>query len=306
MKNQSFDLNSQTLNHQTEKSTVPERARARREPNMKANSCLSLITLSVVVLSFAFGIGGAAIPATAALAAGVPTPISTPTPCNTLPGSRCGITMGPITFFGAIAPTLTIGTSSFSGKWSSPAAAAWQGTFTGTGIYPYGAIGDSNWSFAGLQASTLPAGTYFGFGDLDFGSGTDERFFLQALDSGGNPIQMPWLNDTSYCSNSSVSVTCDLANPPEYVWGGSTGAIGGDGSAVPASTYEFDGYNVLGNPNLWYWVNSNMPIDGLMVSSFSTFDGMAVAAPTPEPGSLLLLGSGVLGLGGLLRRRLLG
>jgi hypothetical protein len=117
---------------------------------------------------------------------------------------------------------------------------------------------------------------------------------------------MPWLNDTSYCSNSSVSVTCDLANPPEYVWGGSTGAIGGDGSAVPASTYEFDGYNVLGNPNLWYWVNSNMPIDGLMVSSFSTFDGMAVAAPTPEPGSLLLLGSGVLGLGGLLRRRLLG
>jgi hypothetical protein len=75
---------------------------------------------------------------------------------------------------------------------------------------------------------------------------------------------------------------------------------------VPASTYEFDGYNVLGNPNLWYWVNSNMPIDGLMVSSFSTFDGMAVAAPTPEPGSLLLLGSGVLGLGGLLRRRLLG
>ncbi len=274
--------------------------------NMRNRSFFSPFTLSLITLSLAFGIAMSAIPATATvLMSGVPTPISTPVPCIT-PGSLCGITTGPVTFFGAIEPTVTVGTSNFKGTWSSPVATAWLGTFKGTGTYPYGASGPSMWNFTTLQAGNLPAGTFVGFGDLDFGSGTDERFLLQALDLNKNPIQIPWLNDTSYCSTSSVSEPCENYTPPEYVWNGTNGTIpGGGGTQVPAYTYEFDGFNVTGNPNLWYWITTDMPIDGLKVRSFSTYDGMALAAPTPEPGSLILLGSGVVGLAGLLRRRLL-
>jgi hypothetical protein len=40
--------------------------------------------------------------------------------------------------------------------------------------------------------------------------------------------------------------------------------------------------------------------------SYFGLDDISLTSQTPEPGTLMLLGSGVLGLGGLLRRRLLG
>jgi hypothetical protein len=75
-----------------------------------------------------------------------------------------------------------------------------------------------------------------------------------------------------------MSIVPDLANPPQWGWETSSQ---GDGQS-----YEC----FFGNCGL---VQTDL--------AFS-FEPQA----TPEPGSLILLGSGVLGLGGFLRRRLLG
>ena len=62
----------------------------------------------------------------------------------------------------------------------SPVAPPWQGTFSATGLYPSHNIGTSIWNFSALPGNVLAAGTFVGFGDLDFGSGDDERFTLTA------------------------------------------------------------------------------------------------------------------------------
>lgn len=303
MKNTSFELNPMVANRQPEKTTVLEPSQGIGAEKIKATVGKSLLTMSVVVLALALGIGSAVTPASAAvLNSTVLVPLTLPQPC---PGSRCGLTTQPVTIFGATEPTLTVGTSTFSGSWSAPVASGWQGTFTGTGSNPHGVIGQSTWDFTTLHAGNLPAGTYLDFGDLDWGSFTDERFLLQALDSNHKPIQNAWLSGAAYCTYAPYT-PCDQPSMPEYAWGGSGGTTGANNTAVPASTYEFDGYNVAGNPTTTIWFNTNTAISYLVVDEFSTFDGMGLAAPAPEPGTLALLGSGVLGLSGLVRRRLRG
>ena len=303
MTNQSVERNTHEVNNDVEQYMLQARSHVARTAKLRSRSGMKRIALSAMVLALGLGIGGAAPPANAAvLNSTVLVPLALPQPC---PGSRCGLTTQPVTIFGATEPTLTVGTSTFSGIWSSPVASGWQGTFTGTGPYPDGAIGQSSWDFTTLHAGNLPAGTYLNFGDLDHGSGTDERFLLQALDSNHNPIQSAWLSGASYCTYA-PNTPCDQPSMPEYAWGGSGGTTGANNTAVPAFTYEFDGYNVAGNPTTTIWFNTNTRISYLVVDEYSTFDGMGLAAPAPEPGTLALLGSGVLGLSGFLRRRLRG
>jgi hypothetical protein len=192
-----------------------------------------------------------------------------------------------------IPPTIGSIPGGFTGTWSAPVATPWLGTFTGMGLYPDHNPGTSVWSFSGIgPTSVLPAGTFVGFGDLDNGSGQDERYTLDATYH-GNPVTTAWLSDPVYCSAGNLS-ECVQANMPEYFWNSTTGE------------YQFDGNQVPGNPTIGVWITTNTPIDGLTVVESQFNNSFALAAPTPEPGCLLLMGSGVLGLGGLLRRRLLG
>jgi hypothetical protein len=183
-------------------------------------------------------------------------------------------------------------TTSFTGTWSSPALAAWQGTFSGTGPYPSGArpSGTATFDFSGLNYGVLPALTYFVFSDVDNGSGT-EHIALQAFDSAHNPLT-EWLNDDAIVSQNSVN-TGGYTGPsdmPGWSWNATT------------STYTFDGTTVPGNPTVGFWVTSNVDIASLVVVRDNSSSNFGMAAPVPEPSSMALL-TGCFGALFIRRRR---
>lgn len=76
--------------------------------------------------------------------------------------------------------------------------------------------------------------------------------------------------------------------------GGSKAGPGGTGSTLVAFTADY------------HWSNINWKsgaVFDLQIASFSNHATGTLSTPTPEPSSLLLLGSGLLGLGMVIRRR---
>ena len=204
-----------------------------------------------------------------------------------LTGSGIHIPLGPVvTSYGVVVPVYTeIPSTSFTGTWSGTAAAAWQGTFTGTGPIPIGNLrpsGFSTYDFTGLANNVLPIGTYFFLSDLDNGSGT-EKFSVKAFDASNMVITSAWLN-----------------NPPLGVSG--TGVGGGapmltdmpgwDWNGIAADTYTFDGTTINpGNPSINLALGNNQAISYLEFTRGSNFASFNIGAPAavPEPATVVLL-----------------
>lgn len=186
-------------------------------------------------------------------------------------------------------PNVINNSGTFTGTFPGGVDAGYGGQFSGSGPYP-AKNGTNSFDFTGLTHGSLQAGTMIYFGDLDNGSG-NEDFTLQAFDSSHNLIaSSAWLNSAFYVSGANPADFIQ-GSMPEYDWASHPG------------TYAFDGANVSGNPTIGVWLTTNQDIAYLTVTSDTDFASFGFAAPAPEPGSLLLMGSGIVGLGGLLRRR---
>jgi hypothetical protein len=197
------------------------------------------------------------------------------------------------------------GSGPFTGTWpglgpNAPANPAWWGTFSATGAMPHTppagpafavagtAIYDFTSGTGGYAPGALPVGTYFHFGDLDFGSGNNETFRLTAFDPSLNLITTPWL-DTPFAATASA-VASDM---PNYNFAG--------------GIYDFDGSFVPGNPAVSVFLKNNVTLGKLIVTrSFTTASFILAAPPSgivPEPSSMMLVLGGAFAFVAKPRRR---
>lgn len=128
----------------------------------------------------------------------------------------------------------------------------------------------------------LPVGTYVWIGDVDFGSGNDEVFELQANDSSGSLLD-EWLDEPIYANGSGVLP----ANMPAYTW-----------DAINQK-YIFDGTGAPGNLSIGIFMESNQEIAFLSVNKLDTNYNFALLAPqaVPIPAAAWLFISSLAGLG---------
>ncbi len=171
----------------------------------------------------------------------------------------------------ARAPLGDFAAGPWTGTWSAPALPAWVGTFDATGPLPAGTTaGTTDYDFTTTHPTGfLPIGTYFQFGDVDFGSGTNEKFQLRAFVS-SIQISGAWLDETI-----GISGAGGPTDMPDY--------------SFASGVYTFDGTGVPGNPGVVFYLPSNTAITQLEVIRFSSNENFALWAPVPEPSSLILL-----------------
>ncbi len=208
-----------------------------------------------------------------------------------LTGSGLHIPLGPfVTSYPVVGPVYTeVPSTSFTGTWSASAAAAWQGTFTGTGPIPISSArpsGFSTYDFTGLANNVLPTGSYFFLSDLD----STEKFTVQAFDALNNVITSAWLGDP-FSLNPAV-----LGVSGTGVGGGApllTDMPGWDWNVTAANTYTFDGTTInTGNPNVTLALGSNQAIRYLQFNRNhpnASFNIGAPIAAVPEPATVVLL-----------------
>lgn len=150
-------------------------------------------------------------------------------------------------------------------------------------------------TFNSISGAPASGGTFVRFDEISFG-GTETNL---------NP------NPTTTGSQTwTFGSGCNVAPYDGLGGSGYTGCIGGSTAMNPStptgSTWTFSGGTISGpiSAHVIFSTGCTFFAGSTGSSNSGGVSGSCLGASTPEPGTLLLFGSGVLGLAGLLRRKL--
>ena len=183
----------------------------------------------------------------------------------------------------------TVSGTAFTGTWTAPAHSDWVGNYNATGPVPSSmSVGSVKYDFSSLPLGYLPAGTFFIFGDVDRGSTLGERFDIKGIDSAGNVLGTPWLDEP-------YAVTGVPGGGGSSIVSGDMPAWSWDDPASP-QTYVINGSGVsTGNPSVSFALVSNQPLHAMQLNKRTTHNGFGLAAPVvPEPCGLVIASLGAL------------
>ncbi len=162
----------------------------------------------------------------------------------------------------SLGATITPIGGGFTGTWTAPAPAAWIGTYTATGTLPNTPPGTTTYDFTPLPQKGLPANSFVVLGDLDGGSGPNEKTTLKAFDATGIQITTAWLE------------------VPQHYWGNVLTLEAMPGWSFAAGVYTFDGTTQTGpNPTNAVAMRSNTKVTKLELVQTGTNHTFNVAAP---------------------------
>ena len=194
-----------------------------------------------------------------------------------------------------VAPTYVNNSStvSFTGTWDTAAALEWQGTFTGSPDLPPGNFAITySMNFSSLMNGVLPVNSYFGLGDLDGGSASNEVITLRAWDSTNTLITTPWLDEPTYQDGTNNPQLASML--PDFMWDSSAGIY----------TFAGSGETFAGNPSTSVIMLNNQEILILEVDDQTAYAGFGLSAPifvpapapVPAPTTVCLIGLGLIGI----------
>lgn len=172
----------------------------------------------------------------------------------------------------------------WQGTWSAPVLNDWVGTFDANGPTPTtinNNMGTTVYDFTSLPTGALPAGTYFRFGDVDYGSGSIEVLSLTATDSNG-AILTPWLHEPMAVNGTGSGPASSIISDDMPGW------------SYGAGSYKIDGSTVPGNPTVSFMLTNDVPITTLRLTRGTRFANFSLHAPIPEPASAGMLLAGAL------------